>query len=223
MSARYLKLFTLVVCVTILTTMSTEAFGWGKGIEGSGDPETRSLDLEDFTEIDLGGAFELEVSFGSRQSVDITVDDNLWDNLEVEVRSGRLTVDWDKSCRPEVDCKIVVVVKQLEEISIHGACEADIEDIQGETFRFNVSGAGDLEINGEVNELEVQISGAGDVDARDLKAKSVDIRISGAGSAEVYASESLKARISGAGDLKYYGDPEDRDTKVSGVGSIKSR
>ena len=217
--------FTLAV-VALLCTLSftaAQASWFGKGTRGSGNAETRTLDLDEFDEIEVGGAFELDITFGDRQHVEITIDDNLWDNLEAEVKGGRLTLDWEENCRPDVDCRAEITLARLTQIDVHGAGDVNIEDFSGDRFVFEVHGAGDLEMNGEVDELEIQITGAGDVDTRDLRAKDVEIRISGAGSADVYASERLDARVSGAGDLTYYGDPEHKVTKVSGVGSIRAK
>ena len=99
----------------------------------------------------------------------------------------------------------------------------DIEDFDGKSFRFSVHGAADLKMDGRVEDLEINISGAGEADTRKLKAKNVEVRISGAGEAKVFADESLRGRISGVGSLTYWGDPEEKDTSVSGIGSIKHK
>ncbi len=196
---------------------------WGfKGIEGSGDLETREFDLDDFDAIDLGGAFSVDISFGDYQKIEITIDDNLWDNLEAEVSGGTLEIGWDKNCDPDDDCEIVIVMKKLDRFEVHGAVDAEIHGFDGDGFEFSVSGAAELEIDGQVDDLDIAVSGAGDIEARDLKAKHVKVRISGAGNAEIYASESLDARISGAGNLDYWGSPDKKKTSVSGVGSIDS-
>jgi hypothetical protein len=197
--------------------------GWGRDrIEGSGDLETRELDLDTFDAVDLGGAFSVEIRFGDRQKVAVTIDDNLWDNLEADVSGGTFELGWDKSCEPDEDCKVVITMRELKRFVVHGACDAKIVDFDGDRFDFQVSGAAELDITGKVDELDIQISGAGEVDAKDLKAKHVKVHISGAGDADLYASESIDARISGAGNLDYWGNPEHKKTKVSGVGSIDS-
>jgi hypothetical protein len=223
---KIMKTTGLVLVIAFALSAVTVQAGWSwksKGIEGSGDMETRELDLGGFDSINVGGAFELDVVMGEHYEVKLTIDDNLWDNLEAKVRDGELTIDWDKSCQPDDDCRIEIVTPRLAEVSIHGACDANIEDYQGDSFRYILSGAGSLKMDGEVDELEIRVSGAGDADTRDLKAKHVDISVSGAGDAKVYAGESIKARVSGVGSIHYYGDPEKKSTKVSGIGSIKSR
>ena len=204
----------------VLVAGPASAWSFGKGVKGSGDLETRSFDLDSFDQIRIDGGFDLEITMGDEQIVRITIDDNLWDLLEAEVEDGTLELDWKKSCRPNGDCKINLVMRQLEKIKINGAGDVEIEDFQGKSFDFVCNGAGDLTMDGQVDELKIRISGAGDVDTRHLEAKRVDVSISGAGNAEVRASRFLKGRISGVGNLEYYGDPDEKDTRVSGIGHI---
>ena len=215
---------TLVLLLALAAT-STQAgwFGRSRGIEGSGDLETRTLDLGDFDSIDVGGAFDLLVTQGDRYEVKVTIDDNLWDNLEARVHGHELSFDWDKRCDPDGHCRIEIITPKLKEVSVHGACDAEIHDFRGKSFKYVLSGAGSLEMDGEVEDLEIRVSGAGDADTRDLKARDVEIVVSGAGDASVYASHSIRARVSGVGSIEYYGDPEQKRTQVSGIGSIKAR
>lgn len=221
MRLRYASILMTAALLTTCLVLPAQA-GWGRGIDGSGDLETRELDLDNFDTIDLGGAFTVEIRFGDRQKVEVTIDDNLWDNLETDVSGGTFELGWDKKCDPDDDCSVVITMRELKQFNVHGACDATIENFDGDRFEFYVSGAAELEIDGEVDELDIQISGAGELDARDLKAKHVKVRISGAGDGELFASESIDARISGAGSLDYWGNPEHKKTKVSGVGSIDS-
>jgi hypothetical protein len=226
MRARYMKPF-LVLTLTLLLAAGQagawSVFNHGKGIEGSGKMETRELDLKDFQKIDVGGAFDLHVTIGDRQKVAVTIDDNLWGNLVAEVQGNELVLDWDKSCQPDRDCKVEIVVTSLREVSIHGACDAEIEGFRGDSFCYNLSGAGDLTMDGEVDDLEIKVSGAGNADTSDLKAQNVEVSVSGAGNARVYAARSLQARVSGVGKITYYGDPQEKSTRVSGIGSIKRK
>jgi hypothetical protein len=222
MRCRHVSLLLVTLLLAVALAAPAQA-GWGKkGIEGSGELETRELDLKDFDAIELGGAFAVEVKFGDRQKVEVTIDDNLWDNLEADVSGSTFELGWDKNCDPDDDCRVEITVRKLERLEVHGACEALVHDFDGDKFEFNVHGAAELDINGTVDVLEIHISGAAEVNARDLQAKSVKARISGAAEAEVYASESIDAHISGAGELDYWGGPDKKSTKVSGVGSIDS-
>jgi hypothetical protein len=195
-----------------------------QAIEGSGELETRTLDVAAFTKIDLGGAFDVEIGFGQNQQVEVTVDDNLWDNLVADVDGGRLELDWAKNCDPSDRCAIRITMSApLEEFTLHGAGDVEVEGLAGKRLAFYLRGAGDVELDGTVDALEIMLTGAGDCDARELEAKDVKVSLSGVGNCKVYASESLDAKVSGVGNVTYWGDPERKSTKVSGLGNIDGR
>ncbi len=223
---RFQRLTTAILAslVLVLLVGNAAAFSFkDRGIEGSGDLETRDFDLKDFDEISVGGAFDIEIRFSESQEVAVTIDDNLWDNLELEVKNGRLIIDWDKNCQPDNDCRLELRVSSLKAMSIHGAADVEIDDFDGDSFDFELSGAAELEMNGRVDDLDIQVSGAGEIDTRDLKAQHVKVRISGAGNANISVSESLDAKVSGVGNIHYWGDPEKKRTSVSGLGNISAK
>lgn len=218
------KLLTLSLALFVLLAASQAgAFSLSGGKKGSGHMETRQLSLDEFQALDVGGAFDVEISFGKKQKVEVTIDDNLWDYFDAKVKGQWLNLDWGRSCQPSNDCRITIVVKKLEEVSIHGACDLDISDFSGHEFSYNMSGAGNLKMDGKVDNLDIRISGAGDVDTTDLKAKRVKVNISGAGNAEVYAEDSIRGQVSGVGNLTYYGNPKEKKTSVSGLGNVNMK
>jgi len=215
-------ILTLVTLVALMAGGPTGSFAKST-IEGSGNLETRELDLAEFTSINVGGDFDLEITLGDAQQVTMSIDDNLWDNLEAEVHGGTLEIGWDKSCSPEGDSKVVIVVRKLDSLNIHGAADVEISGYHGKSFEFEVSGAAELEMEGTVDDLDIQVSGAGEIDTRELKAKNVKVGVSGAGNAKVFASNSFEGRVSGVGNIDYWGDPEHEKTKVSGLGDINRK
>lgn len=218
---RWIPLF--LVLALALSTGSAHAMKWGRGIKGSGDLETRTIEADRFDSIELRGAFDVQVRVGRDQSVQVTIDDNLWTNLVAEVHGGTLELGWDENCRPDRDCRVEITVPKLSSFELMGAGDVEIEGLKGDSFEFDLRGAGDVQLQGEVDKLEIRLAGAGDVDAHELKADHVEAQVSGAGNASVYAKKSIRGRVSGVGNLEYYGDPEERDTHVSGVGHIRRK
>ncbi len=212
-----------LILILLLSASQATAFSFGSGKKGSGDMETRTLSLEEFQAIEMSAAFDLEITFGSKQRVEVTIDDNLWDLLETRVKGSWLKLTWGRNCRPSGKCRVKIVMKKLEEVEISGAGDVDISDFDGHKFKYRLSGAGDLKMSGLVENLDIRISGAGNADTQKLQAKHVKVNISGAGNASVYAEQSLRGNVSGVGNLSYYGDPEDASTNVSGLGSIKRK
>ncbi len=212
MRSRHFALVATALALTVLATAPAQA---RKTIDGSGKLETRTLDLPAFTKLDLGGNFQVEVDFGKTQQVEVTVDDNLWDNLDADVSSGRLSLSWKKNCKPSDHCTAKITVTDLDEFNLHGAGDIAMHGYRGKDLTFYVRGAGSAKLDGIVEDLDIIITGAGDCDARDLKAKNVKVTVSGVGDCEVYASDSIEARVSGVGNIDYWGKPGTARTRRS--------
>lgn len=217
---------TLICLITLLTLaglVRVADAGWfGKGdrIEGSGKLETRSFDLDDFEAVRLDGGLDLDIRVGETRSVEIKLDDNLFENLEIAVKGGELRIGWDEDCDPSRKCLGTIRVPDLRKLQINGAGDVDLDGLDGGDFTFVLRGAGDLEARGKVHSLEIDLHGAGDVDAKDVEAKHVDVTVAGAGDVKVTATESIEAAVHGVGDIDYWGNPEKERTSVNGIGDI---
>lgn len=114
-----------------------------------------------------------------------------------------------------------VALPYAPDVTVSGAADITLYDIAQQSLELKVSGAGDMEVFGTVGHLIAKVSGAGDIDASEVTAQEVSLNISGAGNIQASVTDSVKARISGCGNAVIHGNPEQRDTKVSGVGKIK--
>ena len=117
--------------------------------------------------------------------------------------------------------RVEITLPGLSEVSISGAGDLCLEDLDQDAIELEISGSGNATLTGRVKHLAATISGAGDVNAKKLEAESASLNVSGAGKIKALVKNSLKARVSGAGDIKVWGDAAQRDTRVSGVGDIR--
>lgn len=194
-----------------------------RGVRGSGDLDRETRNVENFKEIEVGGAFEVFVKVGESTSLEIEGDDNLLQYIRTRVKGDRLEIDTRKNIRPKKDLIIRITTPELEKIISSGASTVSVSNINSEVFKIILSGASSINLDGSTDKFRVEMSGAGSLDAYNLKAKDVDISISGACSADVYASEYLDAEVSGVGSIEYAGNPSKVNTNVSGVGSISRK
>ncbi len=217
-------------------------FGFGRSIRGSGDLVTESRDLDEFTQIETHGSWDVDVTIGSPQSIEITFDDNLIDLVLTEVRGRTLDIYCDENVSSRRNCRIEIVVEDLTSFSSTGSGDVSVDQLGSQPFEFDLSGSGDFFIGGEpeklhvsltgsgdgyaegtTEELEIRLSGSGDLDFRDMEATESYVRVSGSGDVKVRATEALDGRVSGSGDITYYGNPEHIKTRVSGSGDIRKR
>jgi hypothetical protein len=197
---------------------------WGlTGVRGNGKVVTENRNISDFTEIELGGAYNVEVKVGSSPSLVIYGEGNIVKYIRTRVEGDRLIIDTKKNISPRKEIKIKITVPSLNRLESSGACDIYAENISGDKFILDMSGAGSVEVNGKVDRLDVEISGAASLHAKNLRSKNAKVSLSGASSADVYASEFLDASVSGVGTINYYGTPKDVRSDVSGVGSISKK
>jgi hypothetical protein len=212
----------ILVLIALIFAFSLTSCRLG-GKRGSGRIAEEKREISDFSEIELGGSYNVDITVGEETSLTIEGDDNLLKYVRTYVRGKKLIIDTERNINPRKDILVTITTPELDELYGSGACDIFIDKIKSETFYLNMSGACSIKANGHVDKLKIQISGAGSVDAERLIANAVKVDISGASSASVYADEYLQATVSGVGSIDYYGDPDDVDSNVSGIGSINRK
>ena len=108
-------------------------------------------------------------------------------------------------------------------IDFEGVGNLEAMYLRANSVEATYEGVGNLKLGGTANHLEIDSDGVGLVDAEKLRAKDVVVRANGVGGVRVYASESIDAYNNGVGNITYYGDPEVKDLKNSGVGKIRAK
>lgn len=83
----------ILICITLITIMSVLAVSTGCAmITGSGSLSTNDYSYTDFTKIEVGHAFEAEITRADSYLVRITLDDNLYDYLKIGTRGDTLYI-----------------------------------------------------------------------------------------------------------------------------------
>ncbi|MBM3706115.1 MAG: DUF2807 domain-containing protein, partial [Actinobacteria bacterium] len=85
-----------------------------------------------------------------------------------------------------------------------------------------ISGAGKVDLEGQVNTQEINISGLGVYNAEELASVDCLINISGAGKAVVNVTQTLDVRLSGLGNVEYTGNPAVTENISGAGGTVKS-
>jgi len=175
---------------------------------------SKTLALTDFEKIDIAGVYEINVKVGPSYSIALSGPQDEMDRVEASVKNGVLVLSQRDRKRGERNrnhnhgVEAVITMPSLKGFEVSGVVDGEIDGIDSDTFELEVSGVGDIEMNGQCGNLKAQVSGVGDLDAEGFECRSVDVDVSGVGSASVFASEEVAAHISGMGDIDVYGKPE---------------
>jgi hypothetical protein len=241
---RVVLILAILTLTAALPAQAGKLFGFlhGNYVNGSGDLITEARDVGSFTELEVSGSFDVFVTCGEEQKIEITIDDNLMDLITTDIRRGRLVIKCEESISAHRRrSKIEISVPELTAVALSGSGDVTVNGMKGgeveltvsgsgmikarevkaESLTATISGSGELEAAGKTGDLSVRVSGSGDVDLSDLIADDADVRISGSGDVELYAEGSFSGSVTGSGDIRIHGNPKMYKQKVNGSGDIR--
>jgi len=206
------------------------------------EKETRNVAA--FTNIKVGGAFEVFIKQTGTPGVVVEADSDVLPYIVTEVTGSTLKIGM-KSPHPNTwndvhTLNVYITVADLNALSLSGAVEVTTQSaIKGENIEMEISGAVEVDLNlqyqklsmdisgaseiklaGQVEEVNIGASGASELDAFELLVKDLSLTASGATEAYVNASGTLKISASGACDVRYKGNAS-VNAHTSGACSVK--
>jgi len=240
-----LILFTSVVATAVLLSFSLSSCITIKvnTLKGTGEVITKSFEVGDFERLTFSGIGKVIIEQGEVTSLEVEAESNVIDALKITTNADELQIGFKSrfiNVIPTKDIIFHLKVKDLKEIDISGAGSIECDKLSVESLsvsssgvgsikmnivardlEIGISGAGKINLSGEVDTQQLDITGVGTYDAKDLVSKNCEISISGAGKAVVNVTETLDIQMSGVGKVDYTGNPSITQD-VSGAGSINS-
>lgn len=225
---------------TLLTILFIASFGLTTLAQNK---ETR--DVRDFDEVIMRVSGKVLISQGNKNEVILEGDADLLEEIETEVRGGRLNIKnkrerwWNSGRRGRLT--VYITVKKLRGAYVSGsgdiisqntlktddftasiAGSGDIEiDLEADYVLSKISGSGNIELQGKSERAKLSISGSGKYLAEKLVVGDYEISMSGSGRGSINVEGDLDVRISGSGKVYYMGKPTSVNSSVSGSGSVR--
>jgi len=235
--------FLLLAMLTIALTNTSCIFDGDNDFfdceRGTGDIETRTLDMSEFTGVKMTVSGEVFITQGNDFEVKVRGQENILDLLEIDIQNDTWEIEFDKCVRNIEGFEVFITMPEIQYLAVSGSGL-----IRGEnTFELNdletkITGSGDIDLSLEADQIESKISGSGklflegtatnhtlkingsgDLRAFDLEAEDTSIEINGSGDAEVRVNDDLDVDIAGSGDVLYKGEPS-ISVKITGSGEI---
>jgi hypothetical protein len=224
-----------------LSALALAAALAGAGARGD---EGRLYTPGPFDRLEIDGSGQVRLVQGERDEVFVAGSPQTQAGVEVERTGNRVRVSlpgawkfWDNGkAQVEVRMKNVSRITmagagdlvapgpirsaQLT-IDISGAGLARFDDLRADKLDFVISGSGEGQLAGHVDQLQLSVSGRGKVTAPQLQVGNASVSISGVGNADLWVADSLRVDISGAGHVTYAGQPKIRQS-ISGMGSVEA-
>lgn len=237
-----MKTFKNLLLITLLAVI-----GMGNAFASDSD-RTENRDVKNFNAIKVSTGIDLYITMGETEAVKVVADEDIVKELKTEVKNGTLHIymkqnNWFNWSSGNTTRKVYVNVKELTELHASSGsdvyCESTIKgdklevsassgsdvklDVFYKTFSVDASSGSDAKIRGKVKYLEAEASSGSDIKAQDLESKICHARASSGSDISVNVSDELYAKASSGADIKYYGNPEIRDTDESSGGDVRQK
>lgn len=214
------------------------------GVACAQEPEGRMYAPGPFDRLEIAGTAQLRLVQGARDQVFIVGDAELQKDVSVELQHDKLLIrpsgTWKfwNSQRLLVDVTLrnlrQLVISgaadlraaepmRLQRLAIHisGAGQVRFDDLVAEQLSFGISGSGDGQLKGQVQDLNLQVTGKGKLLADQLRTEQATVAISGIGHAQLWVTEELRVSVSGIGTVEYWGAPEVK-RRTSGLAKVNA-
>lgn len=194
-----------LACLALFALAVVLQAGCGAPVVGSGTSVTKAYDFAGFTRVEVGHAFEVQITRGPEFVVEVEIDDNLVDHLRVEQTGDLVRIDLDNTITfGAATWKATIVMPALEGVTLSGATTCVVRGFES---------AGDL---------AGEISGASSLTFVDMAVGSVSLEVSGASkvTGQLRAGEA-RFEASGASRVELAGSADDADFEASGASRLE--
>ena len=192
------------------------------GIRGNGHIKTDERTISAFANIDASGTFQIEWKSGA-PTLSIKTDENLLPYIDNQISGETLHLHTREQIWPTHGIKVVISSPTRTGAKTSGAVKFTGNQLSGARFALESTGAAEVKLDGNIDELLADMTGASELHAGGLQTKTTEIATTGAADAEIAVSETLKVAITGAGKVSYSGSPKTIEKHISGAGSIHHR
>jgi hypothetical protein len=203
-------------------------------------------EVSGFNSIASGGPFHVHVKIDGTESLRLTGDASVLNEIETVVENERLKIkfkhdhNWnDDDHKGEIN--IYVTAKSLSALANAGSGTMTVDgvlsgdnvklilsgsgsitsSVKSEGLHINISGSGSVHLNGSSHDATISIAGSGEMLGKEFKTNTASVSIAGSGNAYFAADNSITAHIVGSGSVIYSGSANISDSRTVGSGSIR--
>lgn len=216
-----------------------------KTVTGNGNVKKETREVSSFTGVSLSGNMNIELTYGTSNTITVEGDENLLPYIETKVEDGNLVVKSKDKAGLKTKNKLIVYVSLTKitglkvsgsgnisgtgdfsnngktNISVSGSGNINIGINSFNETSIAISGSGNVTLKGNsTNNIDATISGSGNIDCSDVRCNDVSAHVSGSGDIKVFANKSIDARVSGSGNIYYKGSAANINLNSSGSGKI---
>ena len=236
---------TMITATTYFVCIAAPSVLFGKGIKGSGNIVTRTIDAPDFDRVDAARAVKVVITGKATGKITIEADDNIMEYVVVETKGGRLTATIDKSVNNVSNADVTVTVPAngriraldassaaritsdvtltADKFSIDASSASNIDAaIETGSCTVGASSASKITLKGSADKCSINMSSAAKLSAAEFTVADCSVDTSSAAKATVNCTGKLRAEASSGSSIRYTGDCQTSISKSSG-GSVSRK
>ncbi|MFK7787796.1 MAG: head GIN domain-containing protein [Crocinitomicaceae bacterium] len=204
----------------------------------------RSRKVHEFDKIQVDGIFEVVVTYGSKEKVEIEAPNKTRKEIKLKVQSGTLLVKLDRSTlRYAKGSKIHVYTEKLNDFALSGTASVKLNNtlkdssfsiktagtasFTGElnvaTAEIELAGASSVQLFGTATAANLDLSGASKLAGDDFNVHNLTVDMNGLSKATITCSQRLEGNLSGISKLSYAGSPNVKNMKISGSATSQKK
>src|SRR4051812_29372847 len=150
----------------LFTLVAVSSYAQWETITGNGNVKKETRDVSGFDGVSLSGSMNVQISYGSSNTITIEGDENILPYIETKVEDGVLQVRTKNRTGFKTKHKLIVYASltKLTELRVSGSGD--------------ITGSGDFSNDGKTN---VAVSGSGNIDVGMNSFNETKINVSGSG------------------------------------------
>jgi hypothetical protein len=203
-------------------------------------------EVSGFNSIASGGPFHVHVKIDGTESLRLTGDASVLNEIETVVKGEKLAIqfkhDYDREHGSDEagDINIYITAKSLSALTNAGSGSTTVDGVlsgdnvklilsgsgsitsavKSEGLHITMSGSGSIHLNGSSNNASIAIAGSGEMLGKEFKTNTASVSIAGSGNAYFAADTNISAHIAGSGSVIYSGNANVSDSRTVGSGRI---
>lgn len=236
------KLFSLILASFNLFLFSCDVMD--NDVVPNSKITTMQTSFSDYDRIDVSSAFTVYVTFSDEEElIEIEANDNLHQYIKVKKENNALKIGLERNIHVRGSATLVayITTKHVSGYDASGASRIIVENpvqstnatiyisgastfsgtLEVDNLYADLSGASNLNIEGNANAMEVQASGASLIRDYGFDTNTLEADLSGASNMYVTVQEEIDVEASGASMLNYKGSAVVTRQDLSGASAIR--
>lgn len=210
-------------------------------IVGKGEITSKTISVEDYTNINIAGNYQITYMQDDNYTVIIKAEENIINNINIIAEDGTLKASSDYMIASE-NISLYITSPKIENIVLTAGSSFTSDFIKSEELKINANGGVTLSMKGDFEKLNLFMNSGSNINiegnceiltvlanagsilrAKNLESSDVNLTASSGSTLEVTAINTLNVESTSGSSVYYYGNPELKNIITGSGGTFQRR